>query len=76
MSASDRTVHARTSDGGEVVRYDRAGKWYVEWPGRMRPRRLVTLREAVELAVAGQPLLGQAGGKSFDAKVRKALAAT
>lgn len=29
---SDRTVHAAT-ENWEVVRYDRAGKWYVEWVG-------------------------------------------
>jgi hypothetical protein len=25
---TDRTVHAYLSDGTEIVRYDRAGKWY------------------------------------------------
>jgi hypothetical protein len=29
---SDRTVHAYT-DEWEIVRYDRAGKWYAEWVG-------------------------------------------
>lgn len=67
----DRTVHGHTADGHEIVRYDRAGKWYVET--RFAPRRDVSLREAVRLAVAGTPQLDKCGGQAFDAKVRKSL---
>jgi hypothetical protein len=31
---TDRTVHADLSDGTQIVRYDRAGKWYAEMPAR------------------------------------------
>jgi hypothetical protein len=71
---SDRTVHARLSDGREVVRYDRAGKWWVEIVGG--PRRSITVGEAIDLAcVPGetQVFLGRAGGGSFDAAVEKRL---
>jgi hypothetical protein len=38
---NDRRVHIRTRDGREVVHYDRAGKWYIEYPdGRRFPIRL------------------------------------
>ena len=66
---NDRTVHGLTDDGGEIVRYDRAGKWYFEY--RDRKRRHVTIAEAVQAAAAGKAVLGRAGGLAFDAKVRK-----
>lgn len=69
---SDQTVHGVTADGGFLVRYDRAGKWYVEYPGlRMIPARRVTLREAVALATAdgAEAVLGLPGGGAFDRKV-------
>lgn len=72
----DRIVHAsRLSPEGcriEVVRYDRQGRWYLEWdqPSPQRTR-LKTLGEAVSQAVAiegegGTIHLGQPGGKHFD----------
>lgn len=69
MENFDRTVHGFTADGAAIVRYDRAGKWYVE--PKEGKRRAVKLTEAVQLAVAGRPLLNKAGGLAFDAKVRK-----
>ena len=79
MSA-DRTVHARIGEQ-EIVRYDRAGKWWVEYsPPRMRSARRVTLAEAVRLAREGlesgegQVFLRKPGGGAFDAKFKKARA--
>lgn len=65
----NRTVHGYTADGSPIVRYERAGKWYVEPDGGKR--RSVKLAEAALLAVAGRPLLGRAGGQAFDAQVRR-----
>ena len=80
MTTFDRTVHATTGDGGVLVRYDRSGKWYLEYPGdtgQRRPRRCVLVRTAVELATApgSKVFLGQAGGQAFDAAYRRAAAA-
>lgn len=71
MTANDRTVHARARGGGEVVRYDRAGKWYLENSpegGRVQ----ITLDEAVFLAIqdGAEIFLGRPGGRRFDACVR------
>jgi hypothetical protein len=76
----DRRVHASHPVGEEIVRYDRRGHWHVElvepaidapWRGR------VTIDEAVRRAIeleeqGGQVNLGVPGGRSFDAKYRKA----
>lgn len=75
-SGEDRTVHARSADGAELVRYDRAGKWYVEHPPEtLTPRRKVSVNEAVDIAVGwwhngGTPFIGRLGGGMFDAKLR------
>ena len=72
----DRTVHAR-GRGYEVVRYDRAGKWYVESVDGSR--RAVTLDQAVREAMdikrarEGEVLIGQPGGSAFDRKLRRSL---
>lgn len=67
----DRRVHASNEDGREVVRYDRAGKYYLEH-AQLR-RRLLTLSEAV--AKAGEPgwivYLDLPGGGAFDHAYRK-----
>jgi hypothetical protein len=71
---SDRTVHAVTYRGVEIVRYNRAGKWYLEWPATaMVPCRHVGVDEAARTAVehSGDIRLGLSGGKAFDARVRK-----
>lgn len=97
MSDDDRTVHARQTlyngQVSEVVRYDKAGKWYQEgaavkadpmWPVKGRPavpasRTPITLSQAVALALAavysehGEWFPGRHGGRTFDARVRKAL---
>lgn len=74
----DRRVHARAGvkEKGhlweEIVRYDRAGKWYIEVEGA---RKQVSLREAALRAVeledqGGEILLGVTGGNQFDAAIR------
>jgi hypothetical protein len=73
MRMSDRIVHGQTVDHAEIVRYDRAGKWYFEWPDRLRPRRQVTIGEAARAAVEGKFYLGLYGGRVFDQRVRDRL---
>lgn len=67
---SDRCVHAVLPDGREVVRYDRAGKWYIE--GAKNCQR-VNLRTAVRTATAAGTTvhLGLPGGTTFDVGVRR-----
>lgn len=68
----DRRVHAELGDE-QVVRYERAGKWYIE-SGDMRfgiplnyaARRAVQLREK-----GGFVHLGIPGGSAFDRRVGK-----
>lgn len=78
--SQDRTVHGFTGDGhgGAVVRYDRSGKYYLEFPAESGlKRRALTLSEAVELATpaperpGARPILDRPGGLTFDARVRK-----
>ncbi len=70
--ATDRTVHARTASGDEIVRYDRAGKWFVEFA--RFGRRQISLGEAVALAVedGAEWFAGRPGGSRFDDAVRVA----
>lgn len=71
---SDRTIHAVTADGREIVRYDRSGKWYAEArDGRKHGRQHIDLAEAVRLAKAegSRISLGYGGGRMFDAAVTK-----
>ncbi len=75
MRDYDRTVHGKTTDGREIVRYDRAGKWYLEGGPGNRPRQNVTLKRAAEEAAAGEFYGDKPGGQMFDAKVRRLLAA-
>ncbi|WP_159599512.1 hypothetical protein [Agromyces humi] len=72
--ADTRTVHATHPDGTQVVRYDRAGKWFEEHPARQYRRLHLwdAVRRSLELeADGGQILLGRHGGTRFDAKVRE-----
>jgi hypothetical protein len=72
---NDRIVHA-DYDGMEIVRYDRAGKWYLEPTNPALKRQAVTIGQAVHSALWGEAnamgriFLGRAGGKKFDAMVR------
>lgn len=67
---SDRIVHARSFDRHqEIVRYDRAGKWWVE--NSDGTRRHVGVREAAELARfyvrwGGTVFTRMPGGSTFD----------
>lgn len=61
---TDRLVHGMTNDGGQIVRYNRAGKWYIEYPDRKR--RFVDIRQAVDAALTGTARLGLPGGGVFD----------
>lgn len=80
MTAGPRRVHGVTShaEGARwIVRYDAAGKWFVERnaldPGRVR----IDLATAVLLATqeGATPYLGVSGGQRFDAEVRRVLRA-
>lgn len=76
--AGDRRVHCTIStyDGAriEIVRYDRAGRWYYEHS--IGYRRGITLAEAVGFASSVRPAVtwheGVPGGRTFDARVRAA----
>jgi hypothetical protein len=68
----DRTVHASLKDGSEIVRYDREGRWYLEWPDGSE-RQVLKVRDAVELAAdpdkVDQVYSGLPGGAQFDRKI-------
>ena len=74
----DRYVHAST-EGEEVVRYDRQGHWYIELvePSLHAPaRKRVSLGEAVARAkqlaeMGGTVCYGEHGGGAFDRAMRK-----
>jgi hypothetical protein len=77
-TSNDRRVHA-SCDEFEVVRYDRAGKWFQEYRGT-RKYRTIRLREAVRLGVlcwrgapGGNITFDLPGGSAFDREVRKKL---
>lgn len=74
---SDRTVHATSAVGRlEMVRYDRAGKWYIEGTlPKHGPRASVTVKEAIDIArrwarSGGTVNYGLPGGQVFDRGVR------
>lgn len=79
MSAdNDRTVHAEGVDGTQVVRYDKAGKWWIEYqPHMLRSARPVSISEALEVALdcekdGGVIHLRRSGGRAFDRLIAKA----
>lgn len=75
MNSFDRTVHATIHESDalyEVVRYSRAGKWYIE--SLVMPRRSVTVEAAAQFAHAGPGVrihLGLPGGGAFDRLVQR-----
>lgn len=78
--SEDRTVHAETGYA-EVVRYDRAGVWYVEnrkrdsveWRTRMPLQHVVWwITEQPQNEVTYH--FGRKGGLQFDKRVRDELA--
>lgn len=77
MSDLDRRVHAEHAQGYLIVRYSRAGKWYLEREedgvgGPTSRRRLLTVAEAAQIATEPGWVWheGRVGGTAFDAKVR------
>lgn len=71
---SDRTVHAE-NEHCEIVRYDRAGKWYLEpKQSGLQRRRIGIASAAVEAARTGTTVhFGLPGGGAFDRRVKKIL---
>lgn len=69
LSIWDRTVHGTDATGAEIVRYNRARKWYIEPKGGKR--RQVSLTEAAQAAADGKAPLGRYGGTAFDARVKE-----
>jgi hypothetical protein len=72
----DRTVHAEY-DGMEIVRYDRAGKWYLEPTDRSLKRQAVSIRAAAATAIwgldnGGRVFLRLPGGGMFDRLIEEA----
>ncbi len=72
---SDRTVHASTQQMN-VVRYDRAGKWYLEPTDTTLPRQAVTVGDAARYVVwaldqdhSTKLFTNRPGGKRFDVLV-------
>lgn len=65
----DRIVHGLTEQRHEIVRYDRAGKWYVEYPDNRATQ--VSLAEAVRLATRPKATAycGRPGGLAFSRQV-------
>lgn len=81
----NRTVHARVTehsgDRWEIVRYDRAGKYYIE-PLDAGKRHRLTLAQVVEYIVGAKPqgmivvfYENRYGGQALNAAVRRAEAA-
>ena len=74
---SDRRVHARsfTPSLVEIVRYDRAGKWFREAPRELVPRVSLSVRAAAKNAVYlrdeknGEIFFRLPGGSAFDRHV-------
>jgi hypothetical protein len=63
-------VHGINAAGDAVVvRYDRAGKWYLE-PIGVGKRRAITLAQAADIARLGRAFIGRPGGGRFDALLR------
>ena len=76
MSDLERVVHAVMHDGCEIVRYDRAGKWYLEPINKTQHgalRTLLTVDYAVALALGAETVYPhQYGGGVFWRRYLKA----
>lgn len=69
----DRRIHA-ANDHAEVVRYDKAGKWYIEPRDKTLPRQRVSVAHAARYALwlyenGGVIKQGIPGGAAFDRDV-------
>jgi hypothetical protein len=74
MPLDDRRVHAILPEDGELVRYDRAGKWWVEYPAHaFKPRRRVSLSGAVRVALEPGARIrwNVPGGRAFYALAKR-----
>lgn len=76
---TDRRVHA-VIPFRAIVRYERAGKWYLEPTDSRGPkRRHITVTQAANLAARylgrgdGRVFFNRPGGQTFDSKVRTAM---
>lgn len=71
-----RTIHASSKDC-DVVRYNRAGKWYLEPHRADKPRQQVSIADAARYAVwavehaEGQIHFHRPGGNAFDRVVAR-----
>lgn len=69
VQSRDRRVHGISQDGYEVVRYERAGKWFLE-DGPDKRIRALRIADAAALAAEGRAHLDKPGGQAFDKRVR------
>ena len=73
---TNRIVFATDPTGWEIVRYDRAGKWFAERPQR---RKRMTVQEAAKTAAmwrrsrSGEITFGLPGGSRFYFLVKREL---
>lgn len=72
----DRRLHA-SYPGMDIVRYDRAGKWYLEPTNPMLKRQRVSMGQAVQSALYalendGTVFYGVPGGQAFYARLAAA----
>ena len=71
----DRTVHAVWLNGSELVRYERAGKWYIE--NAHYTRDLLTSPEAVSAMLGADTVyLDRQGGQIVSRRYRQRAEAT
>ena len=72
FDSPERTVHGHSmfpSDPWDIVRYDRAGKWFIEHQdGR---KRRISVRDAAFWTARNHFNPGLPGGRTFDALVRE-----
>jgi pimeloyl-ACP methyl ester carboxylesterase len=72
----DRQVAAVLPDGAEIVRYDRAGHYFIEWPPTSGTnRRRLKIGEAARLAVESNARILRGSLWGFQIEVTKALKA-
>lgn len=73
--SDDRRIHCTLANGAEIVRYDRSGKWYLEYPeSAMKPRRQLRVGEAARMAAratGAKVWMDLPGGGRFDQLVRR-----
>jgi hypothetical protein len=68
----DRQVAAVLPDGAHIVRYDRAGHYYIEWPPDSgTKRRKLKIGEAARLVVESNGRIVQDGRRRFPIEVAK-----